>query len=258
MANAMWKLRSVRIEPLVWGLVGAALDAAALLGLWILLNSIGPVNHAAEAYLDALALVTVPWLVHVIALPALFHVAPTTWLGRLRLADATIIFITVAGILIPGLGFILSLLAGTVLFISMGGNARMSLGSPTWADQMGGYVVFTIVATIVGAAVGLLLHGLSASVVFGHNAQGPRPSFRSNVLGAAVAAFLAFTGMFAASSFGLFRRQVTNDQFHVLSIPPLLPATLVIGVLALLPHLLMVGWDLFPVRQNDGGGGSTG
>jgi hypothetical protein len=233
------KRRGNRVELMVWGLAGAALDAVAFIGLWMLLDSIGPLNRVAEAYLGALALVAVPWLVHVVALPALFQMK--TWIGVARLATTTIVFIAFGGIVIPALGYILFLFVAPIVILATRGSLRMPLGPQTLADQISGYIGLLVIASVVGAAVGRLLHELHLG---DSDARAPRPKLRSDVLGGAIAAFLAFGGMPVASSLGLFSRQVLNDPLGQLSIPPQLPATVVIGVLALLPHLLMVGRDL--------------
>lgn len=240
----MWELGCVHRKLLVWCLVGVVLDTAAFIGFWVLLNTLGPLNPAAEAWLIALALITVPWLVHVVALPALFRVRPKNWTGSVRLAAETLVFISVGGMLIPLLGMMIflfsSLLFGLVYQIAIGQRPPIFLGSPTLADQIISYVVWTAIATIVAAAVGLLLHGLGSDSA----SRARRPSLRSDVFGAVIAAFVAFSGMFAASALGLFSREVPNDKLHLLSIAPQLPATLVIGIMALLPHLFMVGLDL--------------
>lgn len=240
---------SLRRLP-IWALAGVTLDTVTLAGIWLLLYAVGPLNEALEWWLDAIGLATVPWLVHVIALTAIFRI---DWIDADHLLGRTSVFIGLAAMLIPVLGVGVFMFAGSFLGIALlFTDGRMPLAAavpPTGTDQAINCGFWTIIATFVGAGIGYLLHVLrpdakAAQVVL---CLPPYPRRRSDMLGGMCAACLAFGGMFLAFPFGLFSRAASRaaNGGHEFSTVPGLAATVIIGVVALLPHLLMVGRDLF-------------
>ena len=241
---------SLRRLP-IWVLAGVTLDTVTLAGIWLLLYAVGPLNEDLEWLLDAIGLATVPWLVHVIALTAIFRI---DWIDADHLLGRTSVFIGLAAMLIPVLGVGVFMFAGLSSFwiALLFTDGRMPLAAavpPTGTDQAIYCGFRTIIATFVGAGIGYLLHVLrpdakADQVVL---CLPPCPRMRSDMLGGMCAACLAFGGMFLALPFGLFSRaggRAANGG-HEFSTVPGLAATVIIGVVALLPHLLMVGRDLF-------------
>ena len=201
-----------------------------------------------------LALVTVPWLVHVVVLPTVFRVGTRNSAERIQLAALTILFTLTAGALILGLGGFVFLFFALIGFAVVGA-VRVSLSLPSLSEQMLiclDYFVWIGTATVVGTVVGLILHAFTEAPIRDSASSGLRRArTRSDVLGGAVAAFLAFSGIFVASRYGLFVRPVPNDELH--AIAPQLPGVLIVGVFALLPHLVMRGYDLvgFDLQQTN-------
>jgi hypothetical protein len=233
---------------MTWLVVGAALDAAALMIMWLLLGAIGPLQNAAEYWLDLLALIAVPWFVHVVALPAVLRV---TWIGRDHLLARTAGFVALAAMLIPIVGISAFFFIGVPVGLIFSSMEERTLwpGPALPIDTAIFDGVWTVVAAVAGAVMGFLLHVFRpGSTMDNLPSPCPRhPRMRSDVLGGAAAAFLAFGGVFLASPFGLFLRSVGISAVPMYSraIAPQLPATITIGVVALLPHLFMVGRDLF-------------
>jgi len=234
----------------IWTVLGAIFDTAFLGGIWLVLNAIGPLQHDAEAWLDAIGLVCVPWLVHVVVLPSLI----LGYRGRLTIILLrTILFVGLAALLIPIIGVFVALSIGlplgAIFFITKYGGPSIASASTDWIGSVLGGGVWIATATIVGAAIGYLLHTARPERSPSHPMLllSNHPRARSDVLGGMSAAFLAFGGMLVAVHFRLFTRPVDipTDWMHQLSTVPRLSTTIVIGVFALMPHLLMVGRDLF-------------
>ena len=244
-----WRGGARHRRLLTWILAGATLDAVALLFIWLLLDAIGPMKAMSEYWLDVLGLVVVAWFVHVIALPTVLW---RTWIGTVRLLVRATAFCSLAAILIPVVGVALFFFIGLpfqILTLMKGPNPWATASPPSWIDITINAGFWTIIATISGLAIGLLLHALRPMVATEHLVLplSRQPRLRSDALGGALASFLAFAGTFSASQFGLFARRINvpNDWMHLLIAVPQLPATVIIGVLSLLPHLLMLGEDLF-------------
>jgi hypothetical protein len=231
-------------------LVGASLDAGALMIIWSLLDAIGPLDYKAEYWLDVLGLAAVPWFIHVIALPAAFHLEQ---IGTNRLLARTAGFCGLVVLLVPTLGITTFYVIGLPLFVVFylvdGGAALAATASADWIDRMLNDGFLTIIATIAGLAIGFLLHAFRPVSTTERPALHTlgQPRMRSDVLGGAAAAFLTFGGMFLALPFGLFTRplDIPTDWMHQLASTPQLSASIIIGVVALMPHLLLVGGDLF-------------
>jgi hypothetical protein len=240
----------------LWVLIGVTLDGALLIGIWLLLDAIGPLPHFSQFWFDAVWLVAVPWLVHVVALPAILRM---TWIKSDRLLLRTAAFIGLAAMLIPMLGIAIFICPGLpflgLFYMIKDGSLSVAATPATWMDRAIDCGFWTAVATLVGVALGFLLHAIRPGGTTDHLPNYPRMRF--DVLGGAGAALLAFAGMFLALSFGLFTRPVDmpTDWLHTLSVVPQLPATVAIGIMALLPHLLMVGNDLarFDLQRNEVG-----
>jgi hypothetical protein len=242
-----WGLMPFARHLPLWVLAGVALDAAVLIGIWMLLDAAGPLTHNTEYLLDSLGFVSVPWVVHVVVLPIAFRITSRTWIEKGCLLIRTVAFTALALMLIPFVGITVFMMLGTFIIIATGANLRMTVGSLTWADKVLDDAFWTVVAIIVGTAIGLMLHMLRRAGAGGRNSTRTlQPSIRSDLVGAAIAALLAFGGMFIALPLGVFTRPVNiaGDWMHEMSTVPQLSATVIIGVVALLPHLLMVGNDL--------------
>ena len=140
-----------------------------------------------------------------------------------------------------------------ILQLINGGSPLAAATPPTWVDKAIDGGCWTTIAIIVGVVVGFFLHALRPGGTTDHLplTLPHHPRMRSDVSGAAVAAFLAFGAMFVSLPFGLFSRpiDIPADWMHQFSEPPTLSATVVIGIAALLPHLIMVGTDLFLSRS---------
>jgi hypothetical protein len=238
-----------------WVSTGAVLDAAALVAIWSLLDFIGPHQYNTESWLVGAGLVAVPWLVHVVALPALFRIDKIGLLMAARTAG----FAALAAMLFPIVGMAVFLLLGMPLLeivsLVRGESAVAAAMPPTLLDRMIDGCLWTFIATIVGAAIGCWVHVVRPGGTANNLAarSHSRPNMRSDVMGGTIAAFLAFSGMFAAIPFGIFTRSVVipKEWLHdTLFLPPQLPACLVIGVLALLPHLVLTGRDLLGARPH--------
>jgi len=238
-----------------WVSIGAVLDAAALVAIWSLLNCIGPLQFSAEFWLVGAGLAAVPWLVHVVALPSLFRIKRIGLLVAARTAG----FAALAAMLFPIVGTAVFLLLGMPLLglISLvrGGSAAAATMHQTLPDRMIDGCFWTFIATIVGAAIGCCMHVVRPDGTISNFAERSHglPHMRCDVIGGTIAAFLAFSGMFVAIPFGIFTRSVVIPRAWLrdaLFLPPQLPACLVIGVLALLPHLVLTGRDLLGVRTH--------
>jgi hypothetical protein len=213
----------------------------------LLLAAAGPLNITLEQWLGALGLVAVPWYVHVLALPMIFRVSATPQVGPAALLLRSAVFLAVAAMLIPFLGIFAFLCIGiAVSFIASRGNLRMPIEPQTLAAQALGVATWMLTVLIVGAAIGALLHIVRTGDLTGSPALPHKPGVRSDVLGGALAAFLAFGGMSVALPLGLFSRQanVHTEWMHQLAVPPQLPSSVLIVVVAMLPHLLMTGREI--------------
>jgi hypothetical protein len=232
-------------RPLSWVLIGIALDTTVLACIWLMLNALGPLSHNEEAWLDAIGLVTVPWIVHVFAMPFIFH--GISLKQALILLLMTFAYINLIAILIPLLGFVGFLLFAPVAVFTTGGRPPMPNVPPGLIGEIIGDSIFAAVVILVGSGVGAVLHALREVPTMNQDHRSSSVvKFRSDWLGATFASVLAFGGMFIAWHFGLFVRPVNipSDWMHELAQAPKLPATVVIGVLAFLPHLVMVGTDI--------------
>jgi len=67
----------------------------------MLLNTAAPLTHNVEVWLEAVGLMAVPWLVHVIALPMIFQISPITWINGARLVARGALFMAFAAMLFP-------------------------------------------------------------------------------------------------------------------------------------------------------------
>jgi hypothetical protein len=230
-----------------WVMSGLILDALSLFTLQQLLNVFGPLTGIGRSWLEIIALLATPWLIHVTLLPTIFRlhtrsVTPWSWLGR------TTVFITVGAFMVPMLGIPVFSTA-VIVMLSLNSIIAMPLTS---VNQTLAWFIFVAVwllpATAVAAFVGVLLSMQRPSKA--DDSSMLLPPFRSDVMGGAVAGFLSFGGMFAASSFGLFSRPVSvHDELHQLAVPPLTWPAIIIGTLALLPHLVLLGLDEFHGRS---------
>jgi hypothetical protein len=229
-----------------WILIGVALDAAALTGIWLLLNVVGRWPAMMLYWLEIVGLLSVPWAVHIVALPALFRVVPR--IETVKLAALTYLYIGVAGLMLfPLLGYFIFLLIVFVVFMI----TTVTLQAPKLID-FGWSIVWTTTATAMGAIVGLLLHVMSKSS--SRPTDGFMRSTRSDVLGGAFAGFLSFSGIFVASALGAFTQRVAGQTVSDLSVAvvPPLSTTLIIAVVALSPHLIMAGCDTLRVAAAEG------
>ncbi len=121
-------------------------------------------------------------------------------------------------------------IAGSVLFMFIGGGAGAAVGGFLYAQR--------------------ILHPETGALTRIGN---PRP--RSDILGGAIAGFIALNGASVANSLGMFSQTVgVPAEYGGLAGPPYFGPTLIIGLLALLPHLLMTGLDQFGWRQPQGEG----
>jgi len=145
------------------------------------------------------------------------------------------------------LGITLFFFLGIPFYLIAAQSSRMIWAPLTWADHVRDDIFYLVIAVSVGAAVGLLLHAFGQGDIDGRSPSLPHQSCtRSDVLGGTVAAFLALGGRFVTLPLGLFSRPVNipADWMHQLAAAPQLPSAVLIGTVALLPHLLMVGVDL--------------
>jgi hypothetical protein len=230
------------------------MDIAALVGIWLLVSALGPLSQNEEAWLDAIGLVTVPWLVHAFALPSVFH--GISLKDTLIMLLKTIAYIVVNGMFIPLVGFAGFCFFAPILLIATGGRPPMPNAPPSFISEILGYGVFAAVVMLVGIGVGSVLHVLRpVPTIGGDHSSPPVVKSRSDVLGAALAACLAFGGMFVAGHFDLFVRLFNdhNDLLHNMAQSPKLPATVIIGVIAFLPHLVMSGRDVFTLNLEQQG-----
>ena len=240
----------------IWMASGAALDCLVLTGIWLLLDAIGPLQSMAEYWLEAIGLVAVPWMVHVVALPALLRGVRINW----ELVARSLAFIGLAAYLIPFAGiFAFLLVVGPPVALIetalKGGGAHNAIGAQLdWIDKLTDDIGWTLVATLVGAVMGFMLNLLRPDAMVA-SPRSDHPRLRSDVLGGVSGAFLVFSGIFAAAALGALDRPMagTNDWMSNLAQVPRLPAILVIGVLALLPHLYWVGRDIFPPVSSGNG-----
>jgi hypothetical protein len=231
-----------------WVLVGIALDAAALAGIWIEIDTIGPLAPLMERWLDLVGLVAVPWYVHVVALPLIFRMVPSTWIEKGLLLARAAAFTVIAGLCIPIVGII------AVWFVGMPWLVILAIvserrGAASWG-LIGSITSLIASAAIAGTVIGSLLHasrtGRLYERVYAHVPLRSRePRFRSDALGGAIAAFMGVGGMLVAVWLGLFSRPVDSpgDGMHSLAAAPQFPTAVLIGTLALLPHLVMTGID---------------
>jgi hypothetical protein len=234
-----------------WTAVGVLLDATYLITIWLLLNAIGPIKVNLAYWLDAVGLVSTPWLIHVVVLPRLFRVTradPAVLLIR------TAVFLGLAALIIPIVGtsaylFAILPVVGTVDTLAHGTAVVGAAPIPPlgWVDRPIECAAWTAMASIVGVAIGFLLHATRPE---GSTDDLPPsspnyPRMRSDVLGGMIGALLAFSTMFLALPLGIYTRptNISGDWMHNLSVVPQLATALVIGILALLPHLILVGRD---------------
>lgn len=224
-----------------WVLTGAAMDAVAFVGVWVLLIVLRPRYRIGALWLEAVGLVAVPWAVHVVALPCVMGVA------RIRLGPVlrTPLFLGIAALLIPVGGFfvfwftVLAALVATKAIAPGLAGAR----SHGWAVEAEGIAVLMYTATVVGAVIGLVLNQLRRGLTGDEPQALPYPRLRSDVLGGASAAGLTFGGVFAATASGALDRPVTTLDTWTLAQAPQILTMLVVCVLGLLPHLYLVGRD---------------
>lgn len=131
----------------------------------------------------------------------------------------------------------------------MGGGAL-----PAWVDDY----AWTVIAGIVGGAIGAVLHALRPGIAAGSRPPpyAAYPRVWTDIVGGAAAGFLGFGALFVALPLGLFARPiaVSGDPMHQFRSAQQLATTLLIGTIALLPHLLLLGRDYFGPRP---AGGST-
>jgi hypothetical protein len=234
-----------------WVMTGLALDAVALAALYTLLAIAGPLAAGWNEWLIALVLIVTRWCVYVVALPTAFRGSSPN-LGQVASLFARgLAFITLAALGFPPLGFVCVSIV-VIAFRVVTGGAWTSINPETWYAQALGCVAILVMTAPVGAAVGALLHGLrpTGSDVPSDIGRSPRcvqaPSICSDVLGGASAAALAAGGLCAASLLShpaiVLRYQDPELTIKLIALPQVSPLV-VIGVIALLPHLIMTGAD---------------
>lgn len=238
-----------RLRPLcTWTVTGLVFDAATVIGVWTVLNTAGPLNGMLEAWLCAVGLMIVPWYVHVVALPAVFRVVGTPDVALPALLVRGLLFVMFAAALIPFLGVAAVLSFGLLLAVIQRSGALGFLAAPyAWIDRLAGEAFFLLLAAIVGAAVGALLHIVRAGDLVSHPGPPHKPGARSDIFGGAIAAFLLFGGIYVALLLDLFDRSagVPPHPMRNLAVAPQLVSSVLIVAVAMLPHLLMVGEDFF-------------
>jgi hypothetical protein len=234
--------------------MGIVLDAAALLGLCTLLDRAGALGTNVEAWLLVTALMAVPWYVHVVGLPIICRLSSIRWMSVARLSARGMVFIAGAAVLVPLLGIVAFTTIAPIIFVATGSLPTKPELTFSLADQFRDNITWMLMAGLVGAAIGAVLHGLRPDT-FTHHTRDARqmplcgpPSVCSDIFGGALAAFLALGGMYVAIALGLFFRPVVmpggRGWTGNLLATPQFSSLVLIGTVALLPHLLMSGIDL--------------
>jgi hypothetical protein len=231
---------------------GLALDTAALCVSWALLQAIGPLEGMAELWLNIICLIAIAHYIHTMLLPILFRYPFSIRIFSPIEALSSIFLIAVAAMIVPFFGVMSFLLLGNlgIVFLAMASGTGFAL--PTWGNFVIGHLLLMIDGASVGAIVGLFLYGIRVRDAEESLASPDSlPRARSDILGGAAAGFLAICGGFIAGSLGLFRQPIAvTNWWGDAAGPPQIGSAIVIGTLALMPHLLMVCLDQFNMRQS--------
>jgi hypothetical protein len=230
-------------------MTGAVLDAAALVAFYALLATAGQLAVGLGEWLIALVLIATPWCVHVVALPTVLRGSSLDWEQAASLFGRGLAFITVAGVVFPLMGFVCLGIVGITLRVVMGA-AWTGINLTGWYDQAVGCVVILAMTALVGAAVGALLHGLRPTGTGVPSDTGGSPrivqatTLRTDALGGASAPVLAMGGYWVAAllSHPVIVSYYQEPSFWHVTRPQVLPLV-VIGFIALLPHLIMTRAD---------------
>ena len=231
-----------------WIMSGVVLDAASMSGIWLALDASGPHSRIAQGWLNGMVFVVVPSLVHGIILPISFQTVALTRANVDRFLVRTLLFITFGALLIPlGGGVVLGL-----IMLLLGLVLAANLHSPGWLQSgvtsLVGGLVWPVIAATVAASIGGMAHLMRSGLAEGYRAAGTgKPRLRSDLLGAAFAAAYATVIILVATPMGLFDRPPDSAMLtgEYTAIAPQYLTTVFVAVTSFIPHLAMVGYDMF-------------
>ena len=221
-------------SPRRWIGAGLALDGAAIAVFWFATTALTarpePKGSQGPGVYDMLAFTLIPWLVHVLALPALFKRASPGFAWTKTAVYALFAPVLVVTLSFGIFGVMLVPMARFAIACARLAVPGLSHESASKISKVSFLLALFLFSSGAGAAVGLLIASL-------RKPGGSRRPLPPNVdkLGGLLGGIAAFVGLCVLGS--LFGSPALFDP----TLPnfPRLPTTLVAGLLALLPHLVL-------------------
>ncbi len=219
-----------------WVLTGAALDAVVLAAIWLLLQAVTPVGATIIWWLQVLGLAGCAWFVHVVALPAMLQNSGGAWVLR------SVAFVISVGLFSPAAAVLSTIfLPAPLLVISALVTPHLVGAVLWWANELLEAGFWSAVGMAVGAVIGLLM-GVARRLDRSKGDPSLRPGRLIDLLGGALGGLIAMTGLFGAAGAGLLSwpGETPGPMLDLVTRAPFRPVMIGVGVVALLPHLLMV------------------